>query len=79
MPFLSGQSYPHSPPDVAQPFAFLSIAQAAELLGVTTKSVRRWIADGVLPARRIGTRTIRIAASDIDAALRPIPSARGGW
>src|SRR5436190_14450447 len=34
----------------------LSPRQAAERLGTTTRSVQRWIATGLLPARRIGSR-----------------------
>jgi excisionase family DNA binding protein len=34
--------------------AFLRPRQIAELLGVTERSVRRWIADGTLPSRKLG-------------------------
>ncbi len=33
---------------------FLRPRQIAELLGVTERSVRRWIADGTLPSRKLG-------------------------
>ena len=42
----------------------LSIPHVAEHLGVCTKTVRRLIAAGGLPAIRVG-RTIRIADSDL--------------
>jgi excisionase family DNA binding protein len=44
----------------------ITIAEAAERLAVSTKTVRRLIARGVLPARRIGSRLIRIDAADLD-------------
>ena len=60
---------------------WLSQAEVAEYLGVTTRTVRRYIAIGLLPASRIkGSRLIRIDRGDVDALLRPIPAARpAGW
>ena len=56
--------------------AWVSLSGAAAYLGVGTKTVRRYIADGQLPAYRLGGRTtIRVKASDLDALLRPIPTA----
>ena len=43
---------------------YVSINTAAQLLEVSTKTVRRWISQGKLPARRIG-RTIRIRRSSL--------------
>lgn len=56
------------------PPTLISIAQAAERLGLSTDTVRRRIADGTLPARRVGPRTIRLDARDVDALVRPIPT-----
>lgn len=53
---------------------YYSIADAAEILGVTTKSVRRWIADGTIPASRLGSKVVRISEESLNAALRPIAS-----
>ena len=54
----------------------LSQREAAEYLGVTERTIRAYIARGDLPARRIqGSRLVRIRESDLDALLRPIPSA----
>jgi len=58
---------------------WLSQAQAANYLGVTDRTLRAYAARGVLRAHRIrGSRLIRYDRSELDAALRPIPSARGG-
>lgn len=46
---------------------WITIAQAADLMSCSTKTVRRLIARGALPARRIGSRMIRIDAADLDA------------
>lgn len=51
--------------------AYLSIAQTAEYLGVTTRTVRQMIADGRLLGRRSGTRLIRLRLDEIDAAMQP--------
>ncbi len=53
---------------------YLSIEQAADQLGVTPRSIRRWISDGTIPAARLGRRIVRIAEDDLAAALRPIPT-----
>jgi excisionase family DNA binding protein len=48
---------------------------AAELLGITERTLRRMIASGDLPAYRLGPRLVRIKDSDLMAMLRPIPTA----
>lgn len=37
-----------------------TLAEASELLGVSTKTVRRRVSDGSLEARRMGPRLIRV-------------------
>jgi excisionase family DNA binding protein len=55
---------------------WVTIAAAAERLGLSTKSIRRRIADGTLPAYRIGPRLIRLDSADVDRLLpRRIPAA----
>lgn len=56
----------------------LSIQEAAQARGVTTKTVRRWIAQGLVPAYRVGPKLIRIRQDDLDNLGRRIPSARSG-
>ncbi|MEJ2378386.1 MAG: helix-turn-helix domain-containing protein, partial [Pseudolabrys sp.] len=43
---------------------FYTIAEVSELLGVCTRTVRRWIDDGMLIKHKFGT-TVRIAESDL--------------
>lgn len=59
---------------------YVSITDAAEYLGVTDRTVRNRIACGDLAAYRLGSRTIRVDARELDALLKPIPTAhrRGG-
>jgi excisionase family DNA binding protein len=47
----------------------LAVRQTADCLGVSTKTVRRWIASGELPHHRIG-RSIRITETDLIAFIK---------
>lgn len=48
--------------------AFLRPRQVAELLGLTERSVRRWIRDGTLPSRRLGGARF-VARADLERLL----------
>lgn len=56
--------------------SWISIQQAADLMSCSTKTVRRLISAGTLPARRIGSRMIRIDAADLDALGRNLTVSR---
>jgi excisionase family DNA binding protein len=53
-----------------------SVGDAAARVGVSTKTVRRWIASGQLNGYRIGSRLLRVHPNDVDAMLTLIPTAR---
>ncbi|MGW4333832.1 excisionase family DNA-binding protein [Rhodococcus koreensis] len=57
--------------DVRQTTA-LTVQQAADELGVSVITIRRRIADGSLPAHRLGPRLIRIRRADLDRFAMPI-------
>lgn len=62
-----------------QPRRWFSQKEAAEYLGVTDRTVRNYIARGLIPAHRVkGSRLIRIEQADLDALMRPIPSSAAG-
>ena len=48
---------------------FLTIDKVAQVLGVSTRTVRRWIKSGQLVAHRF-PRLVRIDPADFDAFLR---------
>lgn len=50
----------------------VSIAEAADALSVSTKTIRRYISAGTLHAERIGPRMIRVDAESLAALGRPI-------
>jgi excisionase family DNA binding protein len=60
---------------------YVSLQQAAEMLAVSSKTVRRFIARGELPAYTLGERgagngrPIRIRIDDLEALLHRIPTA----
>jgi excisionase family DNA binding protein len=57
---------------------FLTVFEIADLLKVNQQTVRNWIDAGSLPAVRIGSRRVRVRASDLDrfiAAGSAAPSA----
>jgi excisionase family DNA binding protein len=55
----------------------VSIGDAADALAVSTRTVRRYIADGHLDAVRLGRKTLRIKVDSIERFIdaRPV----GGW
>lgn len=52
----------HATDDLAQ---YITIQTTAARLSICTRSVRRLIADGTLPAIRLGHRTVRIPAAAV--------------
>lgn len=51
------------------------IAEAARLVPCSTKTLRRRIADGTLTGYRFGPRLLMVDLDELEAALRPIPTA----
>lgn len=71
-------SRPRRPAPKPAPRRPASIATAAEHYDVTTRTIRRWIADGKLPAWQVAGRLIRVDLDDVDALARPVPAAGSG-
>lgn len=56
---------------------YLTINEAAALLGVHHHTVRRRVAEGVLTGYRLAASPlIRVRLDEVEALLSPIPSAR---
>ena len=51
---------------------FVSVDEAAEYLGLSTKTIRNMIDRGDLPAWRIGRNAIRLDLRDLDAMITPV-------
>lgn len=54
-----------------QPRRYATLAQAAEYLGVTDRTIRQMIADGRLTGYRSGGRLVRIDLNELDDAMVP--------
>ena len=52
----------------------ITILEAAELAGVSDRTIRTWIASGILPAYRYGPRVVRIDPDDLDNMGQRIPT-----
>ena len=55
---------------------YVSLEEAAQIMSLSTRTIRRRISDGTIPAYQCGRRPIRIRLDELEAALRRIPSAR---
>lgn len=58
----------------------LTLAEVADHLQVTTRTIRRLVSDGELPALRIGAhgRVLRFKEQDVDRLLHPVGAASSG-
>jgi excisionase family DNA binding protein len=53
----------------------VSIAEAAAAVEMSTRTIRRYVADGLITGYRIGPRAIRVDLAEIDQLARPIAAA----
>lgn len=51
----------------------LTLAETAEVLVVSRRTVRRYIADGHLDAVRLGSRSIRVKAESVERFVNAAP------
>jgi excisionase family DNA binding protein len=54
----------------------MGIAEAAEYANVHPSTLRRRIADGQLPAYRVGPKLLKVDIDDVEALIRPVPVTR---
>ena len=54
----------------------MGIAEAAEYANVHPSTLRRRIADGQLPAYRVGPKLLKVDIEDVEALIRPVPVTR---
>lgn len=64
-----------SSPNLASRRRYAKLAEAAEYLGVTCRTIRQMIADGRITGYRSGTRLVRVDLNEIDEAMRPFGGA----
>jgi excisionase family DNA binding protein len=56
----------------------LTLQQVAELKNVNVRTVRRMVAEGRLPAHRVGEHLIRVYPEDVAKLDTPIPTGGSG-
>lgn len=57
------------------PKELVSISATARSVGVSERTVRRWISQGLIPGHRVGPKLIRVDPADVEAMLHRIPTA----
>ena len=62
--------------ETTKPGPFISLAAAADILGISVHTLRRRIAAGEVHAFRSGRRLIWVRARDLEAMLQRIPTRR---
>lgn len=55
---------------------YLSLAEAADVMSLSVKTVRRRIADGTIPAYTCGRGVLRIRLDDLESAMHLVPTTR---
>ena len=77
----SGRTRARKNPEAAMPATLtrrlVTLADAADALAVSTRTVRRYIADGQLEAVRLGRKTLRIKAESVERFIDAKPV--GNW
>jgi excisionase family DNA binding protein len=53
----------------------VSISDAAGLVGVHPRTIRRYIASGRIPAYRVGPRLLKVDLDDVQTLLVPVGGA----
>lgn len=56
----------------------VSVDQAADFLSCSPRTVRRMVSRGQIAGFRVGSRMLRVDLTELEAQLRPIPTAGGG-
>lgn len=57
---------------------YYSVKETAERLGLPVASIRRWVREGVIPALRVGRRSIRIPKEWVEEAKRKLDESMSG-
>ena len=64
-------------PRAITPGRLRSVNAAADRYDVNPRTVRRWIADGLITGYRVGGKLVKVDLDEIDRTIvRPIPAAQ---
>jgi excisionase family DNA binding protein len=59
------------------PARLVTLRVAADTLGVSVRTVRRFIVYGYLRGYRVGPRSLRVRAGDVEAMAKRLPDGTG--
>ena len=59
------------------PAQWYPVPEAALYARVSSRTIRRWIALGRLPAHRVGPRLLQVNRADLDKLIRPVLTGGG--
>lgn len=59
---------------MARPSAYITLAEGSDILRLDEKTLRRYVAQGLLRGYRIGPRALRLNADEVHALAQPIPT-----
>ena len=60
---------------MARPSTYITLSEGKNILKLDEKTIRRYIAQGLLTGYRIGPRALRLSADEVHELARPIPTA----
>jgi excisionase family DNA binding protein len=63
---------------ISEPTTWLTVAEVAHHCRLTERGVRQMIADGRLPASKVGRNVLRVRRADLDRLFEPLPTVEGG-
>lgn len=55
-----------------EPRDLISLSEAADILCVHPRTIRRFISSGELKGFRVGAKTIRVSRADVKKVLKPV-------
>ncbi|MHA7293898.1 helix-turn-helix domain-containing protein [Arthrobacter sp. HLT1-21] len=57
---------------------YVSLTESAEYTNLSTRTIRRYIAQGLLTGYRVGPRQIRVDLNELDEMFRAMPTTGTG-
>ncbi len=57
---------------------YATFAEAGEVLGVSARTVRRYVIDGRLTGYRVGPKLLKVDLNEVDRLARPVAAAGPG-
>jgi predicted site-specific integrase-resolvase len=59
------------------PSTLITLSEGGQRLELSEKTLRRYVAAGLLTGYRVGPRALRLDAAEVASLARPIPTAAG--